>query len=99
MLLVCVCIAVFSWDSLFERRSIQLFDFSPDGNFTSHYVSNSPHTLQPIYGNTLIDCVQFEMPPTYLSYVGLLGIAILYGALSWYFDAVLKGNHGIPRKL
>jgi len=38
------------------------------------------------------------MPATYMSLVGLVGVALLYGILSWYFDAVLQGNHGIPRK-
>lgn len=41
----------------------------------------------------------FDMPPTFYSFGGLLWTAILYGVLSWYLDAVLKGNHGIPRKL
>jgi ABC-type multidrug transport system ATPase subunit len=39
------------------------------------------------------------LPPTYASLLFLIGDAILYGVLAWYLDGVIRGNHGIPRKL
>ncbi len=41
---------------------------------------------------------QFDLPPTYLSFAFLVLDALLYGLLAWYLDAVIRGNHGIPRK-
>jgi hypothetical protein len=39
------------------------------------------------------------LPPTYASLLFLVGDAILYGLLAWYLDGVIRGNHGMPRKL
>ncbi|XP_064399181.1 ABC transporter A family member 1-like isoform X2 [Halichondria panicea] len=40
----------------------------------------------------------FNLPPTYQSLVFLVLNALFYGIIAWYLDAVLTGNHSIPRK-
>ena len=45
-----------------------------------------------------LSLLQFYMPPTYLSFLGLIFNALFYSVLAWYLDAVFPGNHGIPRK-
>ena len=41
---------------------------------------------------------KFVLPSGLESVGGLLWNAVFYGVLFWYFDAILQGNHGIPRK-
>ena len=48
--------------------------------------------------NAITNYETFDMPPTYYAFVYMLLDALLYGVLAWYLDAVLRGNHGIPRK-
>jgi len=42
---------------------------------------------------------KYYMPPTYLSFIYLVLDTLLYAVLAWFLDAVIPGNHGIPRKL
>ncbi len=40
---------------------------------------------------SLFSSLQFEMPPTYQSYIYLVLNALLYGVIAWYLDAVIRG--------
>ncbi|KAL5467673.1 hypothetical protein EMCRGX_G031936 [Ephydatia muelleri] len=72
----------YGWAEFVTTRKAIIFTFSPNSSDD----------------NAMTNYETFDMPPTYYAFVYMVLDALLYGVLAWYLDAVLRGNHGIPRK-